>query len=240
MHSISDSRSREFLSGLASPLRVLALLLQQPRLLILFIVPMMITAVVLSLAIYGILTGVWGMLEGLLTHWLGASGAFWGAGALSALAGALIAYFGLCSLNVLLQLASSPFNDILAEQTEKALGLDTPKENLLHLIQVFWIDLRKAILILLLTAGLILWSTIPMAGILSVLGMAWLQAFSFLSYPQSRRKLGLLHSLAWTISNPYRTLGFGIACLVLSNTPVLNLFSLPICVMAGTLVFHKK
>jgi CysZ protein len=240
MPSISDSRFKEFLAGLSAPIRVLALLLQHPRLLGLFILPMLITVLFLAVAIYGVLTGVWGLLKDLLAHWLSSGAATWGAGALSALAVLLIAYFALCSLNILIQLAASPFNDLLAEQTERALGLRSSPESLLHLVQVFWIDLRKTLLALTFTAFLLLWGTLPFVGVLSFLGMAWVQAFTFLSYPQSRRRLGLQHSLAWILANPYRTLGFGIACLILTNTPVLNLFALPLCVMAGTMTYLKK
>lgn len=240
MHSISDSRFKDFLEGFTSPLRALRLLLQQPRLMGLFILPMLITLVSLSLAIYAILTGVWTAVQGMLATWLGATGASWGAGALSLLTALLITYFALSSLNVLIQLVASPFNDILAEHTEKALGLQPSEEGVLHLLTVFLIDLRKTALALALTVGLLIWGTLPVLGLLSFVGMAFVQAFTFLSYPQSRRRMGLKHSVLWMFAHPARSLGLGLASLILYNIPVLNLFALPICVMAGTLTYLKK
>jgi CysZ protein len=238
MLSISDSRFEEFVAGFTSPLRALRLLLQHPRLLGLFILPMLITIVSLSLAIYAILTGVWTLLQSALTGWLGATGASWGAGALSLLTALLIGYFALSSLNVLIQLVASPFNDILAENTEKALGLASAEDGVLHLLSVFLIDIRKTALAL--TVGLLIWGTLPVLGLFSFIGMAFVQAFTFLSYPQSRRRMGLKHSLLWIIAHPGRSLGLGLASLILYSIPVLNLFALPVCVMAGTLTYLKK
>lgn len=240
MLSTSDSKFNELWQGFSSPLRALRLLLSSPKLLSLFVLPMAITVICISIAIYGILTGLWGVIQGWLSAWLSSTWAGYGAGALSLIAAVIISYFALSSLQFLIQLIASPFNDLLAEQTELALGIQSESESLTRLIQVFLIDLRKTLLVLVVTVGLFIWSALPVLGLLSIIGMAWLQAFTFLSYPQTRRRLGLQTSLIWMLANPLRSLGFGFACMILFYTPIINLFALPICVMAGTLTYLKK
>ena len=239
MHSTLASRSREFLQGFTSPLRVLGLLLENPKLLGLFILPMAITLVVVSSVIYGVLIGLWSTFQSLFQGILGAYSNF-GSGLLSVLAGALLLYFSALGLGLLIQLFASPFNDILAEKTEIACGESPPPTTLGRLIHVFLIDLRKTGFTLFLTLTLFVVGLIPVIGLLSIPGLALVQAFTFLSYPLSRRTVGLWGSISWIRSNFFRSLGFGLITLLLFSIPVINLFALPISVIAGTLVFLKK
>jgi CysZ protein len=239
MHSTLASKSKEFVSGFTSPLRVLGLLLEHPGLLGLFILPMVITLIVVSTVIYGVLIGLWNALQGLFQSLLGTTSAF-GSGILSALAGALLIYFSALSLGILIQLMSSPFNDILAEKTEVACGESPPKTTLKRLVFVFLIDLRKTGFTLSFTLILFLIGLIPGIGLISIPGLAMIQAFTFLSYPLSRREIGLGGSLHWIRKNFFRSLGFGLITLALFSIPVINLFALPISVIAGTLTYLKK
>ncbi len=239
MHSILASRSKEFISGLTSPIRVLGLLLEHPGLLGLFILPMVITLIIVSSVIYGVLIGLWNTLQGLFQSVLGTASA-WGSGILSVLAGALLIYFSAFCLGILIQLIASPFNDILAEKTEVACGETPPKTTLNRLFLVFLIDLRKTGLTLSFTVVLFLIGLIPGIGLISIPGLALVQAFTFLSYPLSRRAIGIRGSFSWIRENFFRTLGFGLITLVLFSIPVINLFALPLSVIAGTITFLKK
>ncbi|MBU6154016.1 MAG: EI24 domain-containing protein [Bdellovibrionales bacterium] len=239
MRSTLASRSREFLQGFTSPLRVLGLLLENPGLLGLFILPMAITLIVVSSVIYGVLIGLWGAFQNLFQSILGSYSAI-GTGVLSVIAGALLMYFSALSLGLLIQLFASPFNDILSEKTELACGENPPQTSLRRLIVVFLLDLRKTGFTLSLTLILFLLGLIPGFGLLSIPGLALVQAFTFLSYPLSRRTIGLRGSLGWIANNFYRSLGFGLITLALFSIPVINLFALPVSVIAGTLVYLKK
>ena len=235
----SASRFKEFLDGFFSPLRVLRLLLEHPQLFILFILPIVLTVTAIAIAIYAVLVGAWTASQTLFHTWFGQSFAI-GSGILATLAGLLLAYFFLISLNLLIQLAASPFNDLLAEGTEKALNEPVPPFSILHLIHVFFLDLRKTVLNLGLTALFLVIGLIPFMGIISLLGLALVQTLSFVAYPQSRRRHGVMESVAWIRRNPFLSLGFGLASLLLFSVPVINLFALPVSVMAGTLVYLKK
>ena len=233
------SRFKEFFSGLSSPLRVLALLPENPGLFALFILPMLITAIVIAVGLYGVMIGVWSAAKTLFFSWFGHSFAL-GSGILATLAALLLGWVAILALNQLIQLLSSPFNDLLAERTERALGEPVPPFSFGHLLAVFWIDLRKTALGLALSGLFLVVGILPFLGIVSVLGLAFVQALTFISYPQSRRRHGIRDSVRWLLAHPERALGFGLASLIMFSVPVLNLFALPISVMAGTKTYLEK
>jgi len=239
MHLTSDSKFKEFTYGLTTPVRVLQVLLENPRLLGLFLLPMGITVLFIAITIYSLLIGLWSTSRDLLQHFLG-SWTFLGSGVISFIGGVLFFYLLSLILNLLVQLVSSPFNDILAEKTEIACGQTPDPVTLRRLLQVAWIDLKKTGFSLTATLILLLIGLIPGLGIASLPGLALVQAFIFLSYPLSRRTLGLRASLGWIGGSFFRALGFGLITLVLFAIPVLNLFALPLSVMGGTLCYLKK
>ncbi len=200
---------------------------------------MFLTVTAIAIAIYAVLIGAWSASQTLFHTWFGQSFAF-GSGILATLAVLLLAYFFLITLNLLIQLISSPFNDLLAEGTEKALGETVPPFSFTHLIKVFFLDLRKTGLNFGLTIVFLGVGLFPFMGALSILGLAFVQTLSFVAYPQSRRNHGVAESLRWIQRNPFLSLGFGLASLLLFSVPVINLFALPVSVMAGTLVYLKK
>jgi CysZ protein len=171
---------------------------------------------------------------------MNATAGTWAPGILTALGGGLLLYLAFSSLNLLIQLVASPFNDLLSERTEQALGEPRHQTSLRAFIRVFWLDLRKTFLAVSLYSALSILAFIPGLGLLCIPGFAMIQAFTFLTYPQSRQQHGVRMSIAWMLQNPSRTLGLGAACLILFALPVFNLFALPLCVMAGTLVYHRK
>ncbi len=236
---ISASRSKEFLSGFSSPFRVLGLLLEHPSLFLLFILPMALTLLVLSCVIFALIAGTWSASQALFHSILGHTFGI-GSGIFSFIAGLAIVYSSMFIMNLLIQLLSSPFNDLLAERTEMALGEPPSKTGLMWAVFVFWIDLKKTALNLLLTIFFSLLGLIPGVGLMALPGLAMVQAFTFLSYPQNRRKDGIRASWAWIKENPYRSLGFGTASLLLFTIPVINLFALPISVIAGTITYLRK
>ena len=239
MPSNSASKSKEFAFGLTSPVRALALLLEHPDLLKLFLLPMATTLAFISVTIYALLAGLWKASQTWF-YGMSATPGNWAPGILTALGGGLLLYLAFSSLNLLIQLVASPFNDLLSEKTEQALGEPRYETSLGTILKVFWLDLRKTLLAVSLYLALSILAFIPGLALLCIPGFAMIQAFGYLTYPQSRRKHGVRKSITWMFQNPFRSLGLGVACLVLFAIPVINLFALPLCVMAGTLVYHRK
>jgi CysZ protein len=237
---ISDSKFKEFAAGFLSPLRALALLPDHPKLFGLFVLPMLITVSVVAVAIYGILIGTWSAVQGILLTWLGSSFSGIASGVVAALAALMLAYFAILFLNLLIEFVASPFNDFLSEAVEGAVktsSRDTPSA---PMVSVIWLDFRKTILISALTLLLLVLSLIPLGQIAVIPALALLRTLTFITYPQNRRGHGIFESVGWIGANFPRALGFGLASLILFSTPVINLFALPLSVIAGTLVYLKK
>ena len=239
MPSSLASKFNEFSRGFTTPLRALSLILAHPKLILLSILPMAITLLVLSGTIYALLTGAWHTSNSFFESWVASY-----SGALShvmvVLAGALLLYITFHTFTLFISLFSSPFNDFLAEETEKASGVHSTRPSLLTLVHVFFLDLRKTALSLIFVACFGLFSFVPVIGFFSLFGFALVNTFTFVTYPQSRRKHGILESLSWMRQNWASSLGFGLVTLLLFGIPILNLFALPLSVVGGTMIFIKK
>jgi uncharacterized protein involved in cysteine biosynthesis len=72
------------------------------------------------------------------------------------------------------------------------------------------------------------------------LGFSLITTLTFISYPQSRRQLGLIQCLAWMRKNLFASLGFGLATMILFGIPVVNAFALPLSVVGGTLLYLES
>jgi CysZ protein len=213
--------------------------MDHPRLLSLFILPMAITITVISVMIYALLAGFGAWVQPWIASLAGTYSGILG-GFLAVLAGIAALWFSLQTIGILIAWFSSPFNDRLALQTERACGVSEPEESWLILIHGFWLDFKKTLLALTAVILLTLFGLIPGIGVLAWFGMALVNAFVYLSYPLNRRQAGIRDGILWILSHPTRALGFGISTTVLFSIPVLNLFALPLAVVGGTLTYLRK
>lgn len=225
--------------GFTTPLRAINLAMDHPKLFALSIAPMAVTLIVLSCLIYALLAGAWGASHLFFNQMVGSY-----ANALSGVTVFFVAvfalYFSFNILNLLLALFSSPFNDFLAEATERACGEVATPHHFLDLFRVFALDLRKTILAFALVILMTLISFAPLIGFFSFVGFSFIQAFTFITYPQSRRKHGIVDSLRWIKNNGMTSFGFGLVTLLLFGIPFLNIFALPLSVIGGTLLYLRK
>ncbi len=231
--------SHEFISGLTTPIRVIRLLMDHPKLLGWFIFPMALTLTVIAVLIYALLAGVGAWIQPWIASFAGSySGAL--GGLLAFIAGLAVLWFSFQFVGIFIAWISSPFNDRLALQAERSCGIPDPEENWVIAIQGIWLDFKKTILALIAVVALTLFGLIPGIGILAWLGMALVNTFVYLSYPLNRRQSGIRDGILWILSHPMRSLGFGIATTLLFAVPVLNLFALPLSVVGGTLLYLRK
>jgi CysZ protein len=227
---------REFFRGFSTPFRAVKMIFDHPRLISLSLFPIFMTLLVAALCIYGVLTGAWYIGN----HWFQAVlGNYAGVatGLLAFVIGIFSVYLLFHSIGILLSFIASPFNDWLAEETERASGAKPQPLTFAVFFRVFLLDLRKTILTLSVSIGLWFLTFIPGAGILSAVGFALVTTLTFISYPQSRRQLGVIECLGWMKAHFFASLGFGFATMILFGLPVLNAFSLPVSVVGGTLLF---
>jgi CysZ protein len=139
-------------------------------------------------------------------------------------------------------IVACPFNDVLAERTEK---LSTPlmkvvtHQTFLFKLKILGIDLLKSIATLVTGVFILLLSWIPGVNILALpIGCA-LFCFQYISYPQTRRGIGMLGGVAFIARHFYSSLGFGASVAFLFSIPLLSLFALPLAVVGGTLLVAR-
>jgi len=235
----SVSKFSEFVRGFTTPFRALQKIFEHPKLIFLSLFPALLTLFVLAFCIYAVLTGAWAFGHAWLQN---LAGTYTGVatGILTFIVGFFTFYLMFQSIGILLSLVASPFNDWLAEETERACGRKPISLNFGILIRVFFLDLRKTIFTLI--SGIALWflALVPGLGIFSPIGFALITTLTFISYPQSRRQLGLIECLHWMKSHLAASLGFGFSTLLLMSIPVVNAFALPLSVVGGTLLFLES
>ena len=234
-----DLRFNELIRGLTTPIRALKLIFKYPRLIFFSSFPIMVTIIVSALCIYAVLTGAWSLG---MAWFQNIAGSYAGvaSGILAFLFGIFTLYLMFHSVGISLSLIASPFNDMLAEETERVCGQSPCKLTLSTFVHIFFLDLRKTVLTLSLSLGLWFLALVPVVGLLSPLGFSLITTLTFISYPQSRRHLGIIECLVWMRNHSMASLGFGFSTMVLFGIPVLNAFALPISVVGGTLLFLEN
>lgn len=157
----------------------------------------------------------------------------------------IIAGFILSQLGVIL---GAPWYEKLSEKLEKIL--------LGHLVLQevsFGAEIRRSIafeakkLVLLLGIGApsLFLNVFPGLGSLAATAVgvtltATLACLDFLNPPLERRRLSFRAKLGLIGRSLPASAGFGLSCLVLVSIPVLNLFTIPLCILAGTLFFSER
>jgi CysZ protein len=101
-------------------------------------------------------------------------------------------------------------------------------------------EIQKLLLVLAIGAALLLLNFIPAVGqfIATVGGIALgatIACLDFFDYPLDRRRLSFRAKLGAIRRSMPASAGFGLVCLGLVSVPFVNLLSIPICVVAGTL-----
>ncbi len=226
-----------FLFGLTSPFQAVRLILKNPKLLTLSIIPALIALGLFMGTLYGWwawwipLLGVW---SAGVQHGLGA----WivGLGAIGSFALILIVF--LYALPIIIGLTASPFQFYLSQITEKVLLGEAANEAAFSW-RMFFEDIR--ITLVTLVTGLVAWIVfwVPILGWIAYPFLLMLLAFDFLYYPMARRGMNLVQCVTWIGAHLPETLGLGLALTIGFGIPGINILLIPVAVVAGTLVYLR-
>jgi CysZ protein len=239
-----------FVSGAFYPLYAAAVLARSPRLWRYVLIPMLVNLLV-GLTLYAglLFTGlraIDGLVAG-LPGWAAVLGALL---RLLLIVGLLIATgFVLVRFGVVL---GSPWYTRLSAELELIRGGQPLPEQaaglpvmLRDLGRALAFELRKLLLVVAIGALLLLLNLIPVAGqVLATAGWialgATITCLDFLDYPLERRLLSFRAKLRVIRDSLPASAGFGLACLALVSIPFVNLISIPLCVVAGTLFYCDR
>lgn len=241
---------KDFVTGILLPLRAVKLIATTPRLLLLSTLPLIASIViylilwnhVISPARDSLVAGAGNYIGGVL-----------GVETLSELQ-PWIRFIVYWLVQILLWVALAltfswatnivalPLNDLLAKGTEQfttpPIAIEMPF-NLMHEIGILWIDLKKNLFSAFVLVGCLTVAWIPiMTPFVGII--AWLMlTFQYVSYPQTRRGIGVLSGLKFLCSHFFLCLGFGIVISIGFGVPILFIFIPPIAIVSGTLLFSR-
>ena len=252
------------LAGATYPFRALAVFQRKPRLLGYMAVPILVNFVVGVVLYVGLLFFGWESVEGLLinlSNWLEtliAKLPAWlsfleylivGLGFLLhfLLVVGLLLLVGFLLVQFVV-LLGAPWYGKLSEQLEKL------RTSQLQIVEVgvvrdisraILFELKKLVLILGIGLPLLLLNFAPGIGtVVAAVGgitlAAMIVCIDFLDAPLERRRLRFREKLMIVVRSLPASASFSLVCLGLVSIPLLNLFTIPLCVASGTLFFCDR
>jgi len=133
----------------------------------------------------------------------------------------------------------SPFNDILAERSERVAEIPLPpvtKKTLKAHVKLIGIDLFKTAIAFIAAVFAIACCWVPVVNIFAFILAFLLVTFQYISYPQSRRSIGIGQGAKFLWRHIYVCTAFGTILTFLFAIPFLSSFVLPLAVVGGTLL----
>ncbi len=233
-------RTRSFWMGLKLPLEAAKLIISKPVLFFWSLFP-----IVLSLILYiYVIIDLQSWAKNAVLHYFlmwGLNPQGWLAWMLLILTKLMLFVVGALTFTFIAGAISSPFNDFLAESTEKVTGLVVPEgaTALTFKIKIIFIDLLKTAFATGASIAAVIVSWIPVINIFAFALAFLLMAFQYVSYPQTRRGQGIREGLWFLWKHSYVCMGFGMSLSVLFALPFLSFLMIPLAVVGGTLLFAK-
>ncbi len=239
-----ESRLSDFFRGLALPFRAIRLVFGEKKLFRLSLIASAVTlvALVALVSLLGTYT------DDLVRQWLFTPETWYGQVAFWLLVVVVFLLLLVVGLNTVPLILLAPLQDPLSEATEEVCGdFRAPRFSVAGLLRGTRVALGHTVArVGLLLAGhalLLLLNLLPGIGSalwtgLSILWtICWLAA-EYLDAPMARHLYPFREVRRTVLGRLPLTLGFGTAIYVLLWVPVLNLFFIPLAVVAGTLLFR--
>lgn len=154
----------------------------------------------------------------------------------------LVFIVGAVTFSITAGIIAAPFNDFLAEATEPHATPPLPPvagTGALRIARLVTIDIIKSLGVAFATLFALLLSWIPGLNLVAFLLAAVLLSFQYVSYPQTRRGIGLLKGSLFLGRHLFACAGFGLAVLFLFSIPLASIIALPLAVVGGTLLVAR-
>lgn len=234
----SFQRTRSLVYGLKLPWESVRLLFRKPSLILWSLLPLAITVV-----LYGFLISSlqdWAQLQ--IRFWLetwGVRPEGWLAWSFTLLVKLVVFFAGAFTFAFAAGIAASPFNDFLAEATERWAEPplpSVPPSPWAAQLRLIGIDIAKTFAATVATVAAILLSWVPIVNLVAFALACLLLTFQFVSYPQTRRGVGIGEGLLFLWKHAYACVGFGGVMSVLFALPLVSILALPVAVIGGTLL----
>jgi CysZ protein len=234
-------RSRSFYFGIRLPLDAAKLVLKNKALFLLSLLPVLLTVIVYYFAIRHLETSAQDFIRNTILSW-GWDPQSWYTSVTLLLTRLILLLVAALTFAFSSSIVASPFNDFLAEKAERFTTPVLPPSPLQSWVQqarLIWIDLGKTIVAGTAAILALLLSWIPVVNIIAFAAAFLLITFQYISYPQTRRGVGIKEGTKFLWNYPFASLGFGASIGTLFAIPFLASFVLPLAVVGGTLLYGR-
>jgi CysZ protein len=239
-----------FARGFFSPFHSVRLLRRNPGLIRYILIPFVINLLVFALAATLGLSffdqTVTGLIpQGEAWYWALLYGLLWSVAVVLTM---VLVFF---SFTVVGNLLASPFNDLLSERTEQVCGgaaSDQPFAlgRFCHdawqtiLLEVKKLSLFVVVMLLILPLNLLPAIGSLIYSVLSIGLMLFFLCFEYLSFVMVRKQLFFAEQRRYIMTRKFLMLGFSCGVLVLLAIPLLQLFCIPLAVIAATRLWCEE
>ncbi len=189
--------------------------------------------------------------ESLMGWLLPSAGSWWGTLVRSvlwiffAVVTGLIIFF---TFTIVANLIGAPFNGLLAQRLEQQLDGTISIDNAMTLVaSIFWSllnELGKLCYFLMILLFLFVLTLIPVVNIVApfiwIIGTAWMLALEYLAYPMENHEFKFSEVRRTASANRSMTLGFGMAVMVATFVPFVNLTVMPASVAGATAMWVER
>lgn len=217
------------------------MILSKPKLLFWSLLPILISLVLYAFVIGHLQTEARLALENYFAA-MGWNPQGWTAWILLLVAKLLLFVAGALTFSIVASIAASPFNDFLAEQSEKWTTpplLPAPAGSWAFKARLIAVDMMKTLFAAIGGIFALLLSWVPIVNLIAF-GLAFLLiCFQYVSYAQTRRSVGVAQGLVFLWRHMFACMGFGLAFSFLFAIPVISCLFIPVAVVGGTLLVAR-
>jgi CysZ protein len=204
-------RTKSFWFGFTLPLTAARVIFRNPKLIFWSLLPIALTLTLYILVLGRLQEAAQQGMAAYLASWgLGAEG--WAAWALLLVTRIVLILIGAVTFSLVASIVASPFNDLLAEAAEPysnpPLSAVAPQD-LGHKLRLVGVDLAKTVAAAVATVFALLLSWVPVLNVAAFVLAFLLICFQYVSYPQTRRAVGLGEGLRFLWRHAYACAGFG-------------------------------
>lgn len=235
------SRWRSLRFGLGLPWRALGIVVRDPWMVALSLLPVAVTTLLYIFVIGGMTAAIQGAILGSAVAW-GLTPGGWALAAVAFVTNVALLVVGALTFSFTAAAVASPFNDALALRAERHATPPLPPpgpQGWKRHVELIALDIvRNVLAATAAVAALVLWWLPFVNGFWLVLAFA-LVAFQYVSYPQNRRGIGLRDGLRFVWRFRWACTGLGATLTVLFALPLVSALVLPLAVVAGTLLVGR-
>ena len=137
---------------------------------------------------------------------------------------------------------ATPFNDILARKTEKDAVPPLPPvevQSWTNQLRLILIDMIKSTAATMASISALFFFLVPFLNLIVFFIACLLICFQFISYPQTRRGIGIIRGALFLWRHRWACTGFGASITFFFAVPVVSSLALPVAVVGGTLLVAR-